>query len=245
VAPPTYLYFYMLTTMAAFVPLLIFGLRNALERSDWPVPDRQFALRVFTIVLSGWFLAAVILSRRGAFDGFSDRLPTIQFGIFGPVIVGMIVLWRSKFVARIIEAVPQSWIVGVQFVRVVGAIFLVLYASGLIPGFFAWPAGIGDILVGILAPVIAIAYARSPAQNADLVFWWNMFGLADFLVAISAGFASSPWPFQLVAFDLPNELITRFPLVLIPVFGVPACILLHCVSLTKLHREGRGLTFRL
>jgi len=38
--------------------------------------------------------------------------------------------------------------VGVQVYRALGLIFLVLYAGGYLPGLFAWPAGVGDILVG-------------------------------------------------------------------------------------------------
>jgi hypothetical protein len=40
----------------------------------------------------------------------------------------------------------------------------------------------------------------------------------------------------LFAFDLPNELINRFPLVHIPIFAVPVAVLLHLATLTKLHR---------
>jgi hypothetical protein len=47
---------------------------------------------------------------------------------------------------------------------------------------------------------------------------------------------SSPSPIQLFAFDLPNELISRFPLVLVPVYLVPVSVLLHLTSLIKLRR---------
>jgi Na+/phosphate symporter len=87
--------------------------------------------------------------------------------------------------------VPQEWLVGVQLYRAEGGIFLVLYATGWLPALFAWPAGLGDILVGVLTPVIAIAYARAPRQNADLVWAWNVFGLADLLVAVTTGFLTS------------------------------------------------------
>jgi hypothetical protein len=199
-------------------------------------PTVSWQFRAVSAVLIGWFLVALILSWIGVYDSFADRMPTIQYGILVPVLVGLALMWRSSMVVRIIDAIPQHWLVGIQVVRVVGAIFLILYAAGRIPGFFAWPAGIGDVLVGVLAPVVAIAYARSPDRNSDLVMAWNVFGLADFVIAIATGFASSPWPFQLVAFDLPNELVTRFPLVLVPVFGVPVCILLHFASLMKLRR---------
>ena len=47
------------------------------------------------------------------------------------------------------------------------------------------------------------------------------------------GMLSSPSPFQLFAFDLPNELVSVFPLVLVPVFLVPVSVLLHLASLVK------------
>ena len=132
---------------------------------------------------------------------------------------------------------PQHWLIGVQLYRALGVIFLILYGTGKLPGAFAWPAGLGDTLVGILAPVVAVAYARAPHKNADLVSAWNLFGLADLVVAVTAGFLTSPSPFQLFAFDLPSELVSQFPLVLVPVFLVPVSVLLHLASLTKLRRD--------
>jgi len=133
--------------------------------------------------------------------------------------------------------VPQHWLIGVQLYRALGVIFLILYGTGKLPGAFAWPAGLGDTLVGILAPVVAVAYARAPHKNADMVSAWNLFGLADLVVAVTAGFLTSPSPFQLFAFDLPSELVSQFPLVLVPVFLVPVSVLLHLASLTKLRRD--------
>jgi hypothetical protein len=53
-----------------------------------------------------------------------------------------------------------------------------------LPGLFAWPAGLGDVLVGVLAPVVAIAYARGPGENEDLVSAWNFFCIVDLIVAV-------------------------------------------------------------
>ncbi|MDQ6867178.1 MAG: hypothetical protein M3178_01690 [Pseudomonadota bacterium] len=189
-----------------------------------------------TITLIGWFLLALALASADAYRGDADRIPTIQYGILVPILIGGLLIWRSPRLARIIDAVPQHWLIGVQHYRTLGVIFLILYAAGKLPGAFAWPAGLGDVLVGALAPVVAIAYRRGPRENADLVAAWNLFGLADLVVAVTAGFLTSPSPFQLFAFDLPNELVSQFPLVLIPVFMVPVSALLHLASLAKLRR---------
>jgi len=102
----------------------------------------------------------------GAYHAESDRIPTIQYGIFVPILIGGFLIWRSPSVRRVIDAVPQQWIVGVQAYRALGVIFLILYATDRLPGLFAWPAGLGDVLVGVLAPVVALAYARAPHVNA-------------------------------------------------------------------------------
>jgi hypothetical protein len=74
-----------------------------------------------------------------------------------------------------------------------------------------------------------------------LVRAWNILGLLDLAVAVTTGFPTSPSPLQMYSFDLPNELITAYPLVLVPVFGVPLGVLLHVASFIKLARLGRCL----
>ena len=58
---------------------------------------------------------------------------------------------------------------------------------------------------------------------------------------MTTGFLTSPSAFQLFAFDLPNELISQFPLVLIPVFLVPLSVLLHLASLTTTIEKSHAL----
>ena len=171
------------------------------------------------------------------FRGATDRIPTIEFGIFVPIIVGLVWLWRSESAARLLDAVPQSWVVGVQFYRVLGVIFLLLNAQGRLPSLFALPAGAGDVAVGLLAPIVALAYARGVVGREVLVRGWNVLGLLDLAVAITTGFLTSPSAFQAFSFDAPNELISAFPLVMVPVFAVPLAVILHVSSLIKLSRD--------
>jgi hypothetical protein len=99
--------------------------------------------------------------------------------------------------------------------------------------------------VGLLAPAVALAFAHDPRGHSRTVALWNMFGIADLIVAVGTGFLTSPSPFQMLALDRPNELISAFPLVLVPTFLVPLSVLLHLASLTKLGRDdakiGTGL----
>jgi hypothetical protein len=236
---PAYLSYYVLTCAVAIIAVIIYGLRRGFDRADSAPSARDVTLRAFAIVLVGWFAASVVLAWMGAYVTAATSIPTIQYGILIPIIIGGWQIWRSPRLTWIIDAVPQSWLVGVQLYRALGMIFLILYATGWLPGLFAWPAGLGDVLVGVLAPVVALAYARAPRQNADLVYVWNIFGIADLVIAVTTGFLTSPSPLQRFAFDRPNELITAFPLVLIPVFLVPLAVLFHFASLVKLRHDRR------
>ena len=230
---PTYLPYYVLIGAIGIIGTILFGLRNALAQAAWPKHDRTLAFGFSAVILIGWFLLALALGLTGAYQAAPDRIPTIQYGIFIPFLIGAWLIWRLPVVGRVIDTVPQPWIVGVQLYRALGVIFLILYAADKMPGLFAWPAGVGDVIVGLLAPVVALAYARDPQRNVGRVTTWNVLGILDLIVAITTGFITSPSP--LFSYEPPNELIAIFPLVLIPVYLVPLSLLLHFASLAKLH----------
>jgi hypothetical protein len=234
---PAYVTYTILLSSIGVIAAILAGLRVAVIRAGWEEAQRVATLRTAAVLLSLWFVVALALSWAEIFRGAADRAPTIEFGIFVPVGVGLVWLWRSETAKRLLDAIPQSWLVGVQFYRVLGVIFLLLNAQRSLPSLFALPAGSGDIAVGLLAPAVGLAYARGVAGRELLVRGWNVLGLLDLTVAIATGFLTSPSPLQMFSFDAPNELITAYPLVLVPAFGVPLGILLHVASLVKLGRE--------
>ncbi len=233
---PAYVAYVVLGDDLAIMAALIFGLHQALARSDWPVKERASVLRKTSLILIAWYGATFTLSWFEFFRGAADRIPAIELGVFVPIIVGTVALWRSETLSRILDAVPQSWLVGVQAYRTIGVIFLILLGLGRLPSEFALPAGIGDVLVGVTAPVVALVYANGGKSRELLVRAWNTFGILDLIVAVGTGFMTSPSPLQLLSTQAPNELIGAFPLVMIPVFAVPISILLHLLSLMKLRR---------
>jgi hypothetical protein len=172
----------------------------------------------------------------GVYHVDASAIPTLQYGILLPILIGILLIWRSEATKRIIDAVPQEWLVGVQLYRALGVIFLILYAAGKLPGLFAWPAGVGDIAIGLLAPVVGFAYARAPRDAAGLVRAWNVFGILDLVVAVGTGFMTAPSLFQPIEVQPNSELMSVLPMVLIPVYLVPLSIVLHLASLAKLHR---------
>jgi hypothetical protein len=233
VAIPIYLALSVMAGCISSIAAVIFGLNQALKRANWLVSERRLVVQTTAAVLVGWFAIAVTLASLGAYHTVADGLPTIEFGIVIPILIGALFIWRSSVMSRLIDAIPRHWVIAIQFYRVEGVIFLFLYASKLLPGIFALPAGVGDVVTGLLALSIGINASRHQRIYTRTVLLWNLFGIADLMVALTTGFLTSPSAFQRFAFDNPNQLISMFPLVLVPTFLVPLAILLHIISLIQ------------
>jgi hypothetical protein len=233
---PTFLPYYVFIGTAGIIVVILRGLHLALVRAAWQREERVRTVRAAAIILIGWLAAAIALGAAGVYHVSPDAIPTIQYGILLPIVIGILLLGRSELVIRILDAVPQEWLVGVQLYRALGIIFLILYAQGLLPGLFAWPAGAGDIAVGLLAPVVGLAYARAPRENAGLVRAWNFFGIFDLIVAVTTGFMTASSALQPIHVQPTSDLMTLLPMVLIPTFLVPLSIVLHLASLKKMRR---------
>jgi hypothetical protein len=188
-------------------------------------------------VIVGWFALAIVLARAGVWETTSDdalRPPNIAFAIAVPTILGSLLV-RSQTFKRWISRVPLHALVGVQLYRVLGGLFLVAYAQGDMPGEFALPAGIGDVLVGLGAVIVAVVLLKRGEQRArSLVLAWCAFGILDLVVAVATGFLSAPSPLQQLAIDDPNAAIVSYPFVLIPTFLVPVSIILHVYAIARL-----------
>ena len=218
------------------IATVIVGLSRALKLAQWPAAERRLMVWRIATVLGGWFALAVALAVVGTYHVRSDQPPTIAFGIMIPILIGSLLIWRSPAISRLIDAIPRHWVVAIQVYRVEGVIFLILYGANLLPGLFAVPAGVGDMVIGLTALYIGFNATRQGRLRSQSVWRWNVFGIADLVVALTTGLLTSPSPFQIFAFDHPNQLISMFPLVLIPTFLVPLAMVLHVISLIQLRR---------
>ena len=196
----------------------------------------RFAITIAVVGLS-WMLLATGLAVNGIFmAGAFGSVPAIGPAFLLPILVFSVVLTRSKTAGAVLDAIPLDWLIRIQFVRVLGGIFVVLYIDGLIPGEFALPAGLGDMATGLLALLVAYLVAHGSVWARSSAYAWNIFGMLDLVIAGALGFLTTPGRFQQLAFEDPNRLITQYPLVMIPVFAVPLMFTLHILCLRKLAR---------
>jgi hypothetical protein len=186
-------------------------------------------------IIAIWFAAA-------AFTGAEHLLPNTGADLFAPIAVTAVIpvmafiglyLISTGF-RRFVRAQDIETLTMLQHWRVIGFAFLPLYFHGALPGLFAWPAGIGDVALGLAAPLIILRLRRDPAYatSAGLVRYQYL-GLLDFAVAIvTAGLAAGAYP-SLTPDGVTSAAMDVWPLNLFPSFIVPIFIILHLTVLLK------------
>jgi hypothetical protein len=216
------------------------GLWLGLENTDVTPGQRRATWLAVMIPYTLWFTLAWSAAIDGALRTDASSLPALPLAIFLPVVIGAPLLLSSKRIGQILDAMPASWLVALQLYRIFGNWALVAWLHGSLPGVFALPAGIGDTLTGLFAVPAAITVATGTAQGRRAAVIWNIFGLADFVVAIALGIITTPGPLQLIVPSVSSIGAGAYPGVLTPAFVVPNSILLHLLSLRQLRRRGQA-----
>jgi hypothetical protein len=190
-----------------------------------------------SVVFLCWLAAAEYLALTNAYFATSaTAVPTVLFGVLMPLAAAAMSLRLWPSTAGLVSAIPLQWIVAAQVYRVGGGIFLVLWADGRLPWQFALPAGIGDVLTGCGAVLVANLLAKDAPGARRVAYAWCLFGITDLVVAVTMGGMTSPGRIHLLALNAPNLLISSYPLVMVPTFAVPLALLLHGLVLERLGR---------
>ncbi|HVL73990.1 MAG TPA: hypothetical protein VM434_19120, partial [Beijerinckiaceae bacterium] len=198
-------------------------------------PTGGFALGA-ALCVAAWLGLVILLGRSGAFHVPTGRLPIpVLTAMLLPPAVFLLLLRLPEFRSQVL-AIDPVWLAAVQGLRILGAGFLFVYAFGHLSGIFAHPAGWGDVLVALLAPIAATRLARDPNFLRSAWLWrFHALGLLDFVGAIGSGLLAR----ALAAPGAePTAALAQFPLLLIPCFAVPLWICLHLAAFAQI-REAR------
>jgi hypothetical protein len=175
---------------------------------------------------AGWFIAIYWLAERGTFISGSNKPPVaVGFAFTVPILLFLLTErtlpgWRAR-----LTSVSPVLLISMNGWRFIGLGFLMANIERLLPGGFAWPAGLGDIFMAVTAPSVAARVAADDRFRFGTVFLlWNMFGIADFLDAVLLGTVYN------------TALMQRLPLVLIPCFFVPLLFMVHITLLEQRRR---------
>lgn len=138
-------------------------------------------------------------------------------------------------------AVPLPVLVGVNAARLGGVFFLLIYADGRLSAPFAPSAGVGDMITGALAILLAAMLARGVAVSQPWLGLWNMFGAMDLMMAVVLGVLSAPGtPFRIFTEGPGTLAMTTLPWALVPAMLVPIFLLVHFAIAIRLRTAARA-----
>jgi hypothetical protein len=229
-----------MTPSALSVSLLALsvGLAGLLVAGAIRYAERGRSVALFAAGIALWLAVVIVLTDDGFFVSTRFKyFPAIAVFIVAPVVAGWALFGRSPSFRAVIGRIPLPALVAVQLYRVAGAVFLVGLHHGDLPRLFAWPAGIGDIAVGLAAPFVAYAMVKATPRSEAIALVWCLAGIADLVLAVTLGFLTSPSPFQQLAHGQTN-LVTHYPYALVPAFAVPISVVLHLFVVARLRLSG-------
>lgn len=186
--------------------------------------------------LAAWLGVVLIAGASGVFIGAPGQPPLPVFaGAVVPLIVFAIAMRASLAFREFLLALDTRLIVAMQAWRYAGFGFIALYANHVLPGLFAWPAGLGDMAIGIVAPWWIVALSKNPDAAGSSGFrLWNALGILDFVIAFTTATVCA----MIITTDVPPTIapMGQLPLVLVPAFMVPLFAMLHVVALMQSKR---------
>ncbi len=181
------------------------------------------------LVVAAWAAVVLALVAAGVFEDPGDVPVALIVAIAVPLAgasAGYVALpgFRSA-----VLSLDLRLVLGIQTWRVLGGMFLFLYALDVLPAGFAFPAGLGDAATGVAALAVVVALGNGTLTRGRF-YGFTALGLGDFVVAIGLGVALRP------------DAMVEWPLVIVPAFFVPAFAVLHLVAIWQVSSAGAGVS---
>lgn len=189
------------------------------------------------VLLAVWLVAVLLLGNNGFFVASPGTPPvTLLVAATAPVILFLFAVSLSPAVREFALAVDLKVATAIHAWRLGGYTFLILYSYGYLPGYFAWPAAVGDMLIGATAPFLLPKIDKAGFVQSRTFVFWNVLGMLDLVLAVGMGGLGS----LLVdnsAGVFPTTIMSQLPLVLVPTFFVPVFLVLHVIALLQAKQQ--------
>ncbi|MEM7273959.1 MAG: hypothetical protein AAF547_12820 [Actinomycetota bacterium] len=223
--------FSLLTSVTIIAALAIVPIYFAATYRSAGVGWRTTLMLTTGIVLYGLVATLFVVEWQFAFDG-PYVVPVVMVASLAvpPLVV---LAWPDRLVP---EGIGLPWLVGVQAFRVIGGLYLFEHARGNVGPEFAYWAGIGDVITGIAASALLVAYRLRGRMPRWAVYATILFGCADFAWAYAIGVLSFETPIQTFSLDAVHA-TNRFPIAMIPFFLAPIAMGFMIMTLLALGRE--------
>jgi hypothetical protein len=181
--------------------------------------------------IAGFLVWTGLIVAGAATGHFTPGTPGIVIqppAVFAVAVVLLLGAWIfSPQFRRAMLSIPLQALVGVNVLRLFGVFFVLNYLAHKLAAPFGPVAGIGDMITGFVAILLAISIVRGSFSKSSLA-WWNAFGALDLFTALTLGALSQDGvPFRVFFGEPGLTAMTQLPSVLVPTVGVPIYLLIH------------------
>ena len=188
-------------------------------------------IRSWSLLLLAWVVGTIALAASGALARHDILMPIL---VFAPV-AGFALAYRTRPDFRsYVLSLDTGLLVILNSWRMLGLGFLFLYAYDVLPGLFAWLAGLGDAMAAVGATFIGIKLLRGNKVSKQTLLKWNSYGLLDFLIAVTVGTALRS---NLLGNTVTTDPLSSLPVSLIPTLVVPFYITIHLIIFLQLREK--------
>ena len=188
-------------------------------------------IRSWSLLLLAWVVGTIALAASGALARHAILMPIL---VFAPV-AGFALAYRTRPDFRsYVLSLDTGLLVILNSWRMLGLGFLFLYAYDVLPGLFAWLAGLGDAMAAVGATFIGIKLLRGNKVSKQTLLKWNSYGLLDFLIAVTVGTALR---YNLLGNTVTTDPLSSLPVSLIPTLVVPFYITIHLIIFLQLREK--------
>jgi hypothetical protein len=190
-------------------------------------------------LVAAWFAFALIASDLLWFKNNANRVGiAVAVAAVTPILIFAAWFAASEQFRKFALSLDPQNLTFAQTARIVGFIFVLLEARGVLPAIFAWPAGYGDMVIGTKATFAAWKLATPTRRNGFIL--WQVLGITDLVTAVGLGTTAglmSPHGASMAAMMV-------LPLSLIPTFLVPLFLIFHviCIAQARAWKAASGDT---
>ena len=201
--------------------------------------ERRGAQMAAAAVAGGWVGVLIVTALSGALKSVA-ALPAL---FLVPFAVAAVAIATSSTARERLLDIPRRLILGVNILRGIGFLFLGLAFAGQLGGPFPYFAGIGDIIVGLVAIPLTFTEPQLTRSDSRLALW-NATGLLDLVTAVALGVTSiNGSPLQLIHAGAGSNVITQLPWALVPLFLVPCYMIGHIVVFAQMRASTRPVGY--
>lgn len=216
----------------------LYALWSVLEKNASNLQRRKKMLFYVGLGFCCWLAFLALMANIGFFNDFQSIPPTIMVAVAPPIALTIVLLFSKKF-AKVLNQIPEHWLIYIQAFRIPMELLLWLgYIGGFVPFQMTFEGLNYDILVGITAILAGfVFFGRGRYRHFEAIIW-NISGITLLLNIFMLAVLSTPSPFRVFLNEPANVFVAQFPYIWIPGFIVPFALAIHLFSIKQLIMKG-------